>query len=62
MTATLRISQVAERSGFRPSALRYYEQVGLLAAVELDTGALTFDVTAPQDAADFVVDLVGTAE
>jgi DNA-binding transcriptional MerR regulator len=34
MTATLRISQLAERSGFRPSALRYYEQVGLLEAAE----------------------------
>ncbi len=34
MTATLRISQLAERSGFRPSALRYYEQVGLLETAE----------------------------
>lgn len=34
MTATLRISQLAERSGYRPSTLRYYEQVGLLTATE----------------------------
>lgn len=34
MTGTLRISQLAERSGFRPSALRYYEQVGLLPVAE----------------------------
>jgi|SRR5262245_4280743 len=38
MTATLRISQLAERSGFRPSALRYYEQVGLLEAAERTPG------------------------
>lgn len=34
MAAMLRISQLAERSGYRPSALRYYEQVGLLATAE----------------------------
>jgi DNA-binding transcriptional MerR regulator len=32
MAATFRISELAARSGFSPSALRYYERVGLLAA------------------------------
>jgi DNA-binding transcriptional MerR regulator len=32
MTTGLLISELAARSGFSPSALRYYEQVGLLAA------------------------------
>lgn len=29
-----RIAEIAERSGFSPSALRYYEQAGVLAAPE----------------------------
>lgn len=38
MTATLRISGLAARTGFPPSTLRYYEQVGLLAATERSSG------------------------
>jgi DNA-binding transcriptional MerR regulator len=30
MTATLRIAEVADRSGFSPATLRYYEQLDLL--------------------------------
>jgi MerR family copper efflux transcriptional regulator len=38
MTASLLISDLAARSGFTPSTLRYYEQVGLLAATERSSG------------------------
>lgn len=38
MTASLRISGLAARTGFTPSTLRYYEQVGLLAATERSSG------------------------
>jgi DNA-binding transcriptional MerR regulator len=38
MTASLHISDLAARSGFPPSTLRYYEQVGLLAATERSSG------------------------
>jgi DNA-binding transcriptional MerR regulator len=38
MTASLRISGLATRTGFPPSTLRYYEQVGLLAATERSSG------------------------
>lgn len=38
VTASLLISELAARSGFPPSTLRYYEQVGLLAASERSTG------------------------
>jgi DNA-binding transcriptional MerR regulator len=38
MTATLLISELASRTGFTASTLRYYEQVGLLAAVERSRG------------------------
>jgi MerR family transcriptional regulator, copper efflux regulator len=31
MTSTYRIAEVAERSGFTPATLRYYEEIGLLA-------------------------------
>ena len=34
MASTLRISELAARSGFTPSTLRYYEQVGLLGAAD----------------------------
>lgn len=47
VTASLRISQLAERSGYRPSALRYYEQVGLLPATErTPAGYRLYDDTA----------------
>src|SRR5262245_24263937 len=46
MAAMLRISQLAERSGYRPSALRYYEQVGLLAAERTPTGYRLYDESA----------------
>ena len=38
MTASLRISDLAARSGFTTSTLRYYEQVGLLAATQRSSG------------------------
>jgi DNA-binding transcriptional MerR regulator len=38
MTASLLISDLAARSGFTASTLRYYEQVGLLAATERSSG------------------------
>jgi len=38
MTASLLISDLAARSGFTASTLRYYEQVGLLASVPLLVG------------------------
>ena len=38
MTASLLISDLAARSGFSASTLRYYEQVGLLAATERSSG------------------------
>lgn len=38
MSATLLISELAARSGFSASALRYYEQVGLLSAAERTRG------------------------
>jgi DNA-binding transcriptional MerR regulator len=38
MTASLLISGLAARTGFTPSTLRYYEQVGLLAATERSSG------------------------
>jgi len=34
MTTTLRIAEVAERSGFSPPTLRYYESIGLLPPAE----------------------------
>ena len=34
VTATLQISELAARTGFTPSALRYYEQVGLIPATD----------------------------
>jgi DNA-binding transcriptional MerR regulator len=38
-----RISQLAESSGFSASALRYYEQVGLLSAQRTPSGYRTYD-------------------
>jgi MerR family redox-sensitive transcriptional activator SoxR len=37
-TDLLTVGQVAERSGFAPSALRYYERMGLLAATRTSGG------------------------
>lgn len=37
MTATMRIAEVADRSGFSPATLRYYEQVDLLPAPQRTT-------------------------
>ena len=34
----LTVSQVSERSGFAPSALRYYERIGLIAATRTSGG------------------------
>jgi DNA-binding transcriptional MerR regulator len=31
MSTTYRIAEVAQRSGFTPAALRYYEEIGLVA-------------------------------
>lgn len=38
----LSISEVAETTGLRPSALRYYEEVGLIAAAERRSGRRYF--------------------
>jgi DNA-binding transcriptional MerR regulator len=38
MGATLLISELAARSGYSPSTLRYYEQVGLLTAADRSSG------------------------
>ncbi len=38
MTTGLRIADVARRSGFTPTALRYYEEIGLLPAPERSSG------------------------
>jgi len=43
--ASLTISQVANRVGLRTSALRYYEQVGLIEAAERVSGQRRYDET-----------------
>lgn len=44
MTTTYRIAEVAERSGFTPAALRYYEDIGLLRpAGRTDAGYRLYD-------------------
>jgi MerR family transcriptional regulator, redox-sensitive transcriptional activator SoxR len=43
MAATMTIGEVAERSGFRPSALRYYEREGLIASDRNDGNQRRFD-------------------
>jgi DNA-binding transcriptional MerR regulator len=40
---TLTISQVARRFGLRSSALRYYEQIGILAPVNRVSGRRRYD-------------------
>jgi|SRR3979411_409206 len=44
--ASLTISQVAEKVGLRPSAIRYYEQIGLLDPVERVSGQRRYDASA----------------
>lgn len=47
MSASLLISDLAARTGFTPSTLRYYEQVGLIAATERSSGGYRlYDETA----------------
>ena len=41
--ATMTIGEVAERSGLRPSAIRYYESVGILPEPERGTGRRRYD-------------------
>ena len=44
MSSTFRIAEVARRSGFTPAALRYYEDIGLLApARRTDAGYRLYD-------------------
>jgi DNA-binding transcriptional MerR regulator len=44
MGTTYRIADVAERSGFTPAALRYYEEIGLMAPVgRTDAGYRLYD-------------------
>ena len=40
---TLSVGEVAERSGFAPSAVRYYEREGLISAERSDGGQRRFD-------------------
>lgn len=40
------ISQVARRVGLRPSAIRYYEQLGIVSAPERQSGQRRYDDTA----------------
>jgi MerR family redox-sensitive transcriptional activator SoxR len=44
--ALLTISEVAGKIGLRPSAIRYYEQIGLLPAAQRISGQRRYDVTA----------------
>ena len=41
----LSIGEVAEKSGLRPSALRYYEEAGLLAPSERVSGRRRYDAS-----------------
>jgi DNA-binding transcriptional MerR regulator len=44
VTTSLKIKDVAERSGFTPATLRYYEEIGLLPAAErTDSGYRLYD-------------------
>jgi MerR family redox-sensitive transcriptional activator SoxR len=42
----LSISEVAKQMGIRPSAIRYYEQIGILPATQRVSGQRRYDVTA----------------
>ena len=47
MSTTLQIAEVAQRSGFTPATLRYYEQIGLLTPpTRSDAGYRLYDDTA----------------
>lgn len=39
----IRIAELAQRTGFSPPTLRYYEQIGLLAPVRSDAGYRLYD-------------------
>src|SRR4051794_21144219 len=41
----LSISEVANQSGLRPSAIRYYEQIGILPPAQRVSGQRRYDVT-----------------
>ena len=41
----LSISEVAKQIGFRPSAIRYYEQIGILPPAQRVSGRRRYDVT-----------------
>jgi len=42
----LSISEVASQIGLRPSAIRYYEQIGILPPAQRVSGQRRYDVTA----------------
>lgn len=44
--SALTISEVARRVGLQPSAIRYYEKIGLLPAAERISGQRRYDITA----------------
>jgi MerR family redox-sensitive transcriptional activator SoxR len=44
--AQLAISEVARRVGLRPSAIRYYEHIGLLAPLRRESGQRRYDLSA----------------
>jgi DNA-binding transcriptional MerR regulator len=49
MTTTFRISEVAQRSGFSPATLRYYEELGLVAPpARSDAGYRLYDEASVQ--------------
>ena len=45
-TGTLTIGEAAERTGLEPSAIRYYERIGLLPAPEREGGWRRYDAVA----------------
>jgi len=56
MTDTLLISELASRSGFSTSALRYYERMGLLAAADRSpSGYRLFHLSDPRGRAELDV-------
>ena len=55
MARGMSISEVAHRAGLRPSALRYYEGVGLLPAPERTNGRRRYDGEVLRDVLDRLV-------